>query len=112
MRLEREEEGTFLEDFKGHSEDFDFQSGKVISGGEVSVLNYYISNKTREAEWAAGRPTKRLLWLSRYQTVMFGAKTMLLEVKRRVWILDIFWRRSFQDWIWGVMKREGSKRSS
>lgn len=42
--------------------------------------------------------------------VMFGAKIMLLEVKRRVWILDIFWRRSFQDWIWGVIKREESKR--
>lgn len=32
--------------------------------------------------------------------VMLGAKMELLEVKRRVWVQDIFWRKSLQDWIW------------
>lgn len=34
---------------------------------------------------------------------------ILLEVKRRVWMLDLFWRRSLHDWIWGVMERAGVK---
>lgn len=41
---------------------------------------------------------------------MLGAETMLLEVKRRVWVLDLSRRSSFQDWTWGVMKGEGSRR--
>lgn len=37
-------------------------------------------------------------------------QVILLEVKRGVWMLDLFWRRSLHDWIWGMMEREGSRK--
>lgn len=36
---------------------------------------------------------------------------IVLEAKRRVWMLGLFWSRSLHDWIWGVMEREGSRKT-